>query len=545
MKKLLLIILFVVSVVLMYGAAKEEIAFDERLERTRYPVELDFKGTPLSDALSIISKTSNVTIVASSTIANLPIDLYLPKGQTLKRVIDTIKSTNGLTSKVVNDTMILSKDIENKITIGQKGKVVGKVVEIDKLTGIKGVTLSLGDDVNTLVLSDVGGAFIINDVEPGTYILKATMRDYRPSGEIVEVKAGGVTQVEVVLTRLQGTKGIESLEKENKELGKVIDKNGAIADTEKVEILYADPKEVKESLEKIVTLDSIAIAGNSLILKGISDNLKTAKNMITDLDKPKRQVRIKAKIWDVKKEVANTLGMDMLAGRASKNESSLSSVWPYKKAGNGTEFGNVAMGSTGMKLNFTGFLGSADDVFSLTLDMLKQTQDSEITAEPSVVTLDGKSASINITQEVIVGQTETTDDDGKTTKEPLFKEAGVVMEVTPTVKPDGKTVELEIYSKISRFIPTTNYDATSAEDKQETKTKIIVRNGETIRIGGLTRVDRGSSENKVPILGDIPVLGTLFKKNIESNVERNLYVEITPEIIELGRNAVQVEAAAK
>ena len=83
------------------------------------------------------------------------------------------------------------------------GKVVGKVVEIDKMTGIKGVTLSLGDDVNTLVLSDVGGAFIINDVKAGTYILKATMRDYKPSGEIVEVKPNGVTQITVILSRLK------------------------------------------------------------------------------------------------------------------------------------------------------------------------------------------------------------------------------------------------------------------------------------------------------------------------------------------------------
>jgi hypothetical protein len=175
--------------------------------------------------------------------------------------------------------MILSKETGTKDQIKAKGKVVGKVMEIDKLTGIKGVTLSLGDDVNTLVLSDVGGAFIINDVEPGTYILKATMRDYKPSGEIVEVKSNGVTTVEVVLARLQGAKGMEALEKDNKELGKVVEKNGAIADTEKVEILYADPKEVKDSLEKIVTLDSIAVAGNSLILKGISDNIKTAKRL--------------------------------------------------------------------------------------------------------------------------------------------------------------------------------------------------------------------------------------------------------------------------
>ena len=164
MKKILLLILFTLSVFFAYGATKEEIMFEDKLDKTKYPVELDFKGTPLSDTLSIISKTSGVTIVAAAPIANLPIDLYLPKGQTLRRIIETIKNTNGLISIVNGDTMILSKETGTKDQIKAKGKVVGKVMEIDKLTGIKGVTLSLGDDVNTLVLSDVGGAFIINDV---------------------------------------------------------------------------------------------------------------------------------------------------------------------------------------------------------------------------------------------------------------------------------------------------------------------------------------------------------------------------------------------
>lgn len=81
MKKLMLLILFTFSVIMMYGATKEEIAFEERLERTRYPVELDFKGTPLSDVLGIISKMSGITIVASSNTVNMPVDLYLPRGQ--------------------------------------------------------------------------------------------------------------------------------------------------------------------------------------------------------------------------------------------------------------------------------------------------------------------------------------------------------------------------------------------------------------------------------------------------------------------------------
>ena len=153
--KLVAILLVLFSVFISYAASQgEQTDFEDKLEETKYPVELDFKGTPLSDALSIISKTSNISIVAASDVADLPIDLYLPTGQNLKKIIDTIKSTNGLVSKIVNGTMILTEKIEIVDTI-LKGQVLGKVTEIDKITGIKGVTLSILDNMLPVLLFSI------------------------------------------------------------------------------------------------------------------------------------------------------------------------------------------------------------------------------------------------------------------------------------------------------------------------------------------------------------------------------------------------------
>lgn len=540
MKKLLMLILFTFTVIMMYGATKEEIVFEERLERTKYPVELDFKGTALSDVLGIISKMSGITIVASSDTVNMPVDLYLPRGQNLKKIIDTLKTTNGLTSKLINDTMVLSK-AGTGITPPERiaGKVVGKVVEIDKMTGIKGVTLSLGDDVNTLVLSDVGGAFIINDVNAGTYILKATMRDYKPSGEIVEVKPNGVTQITVILSRLKSD--IDVIDVTKKEPGKVVAANGTTSDTKVVPIKYADPEEIKKNIEKVVPLTSIVVnpKTNSLTLIGIMDNIKTAENMIELQDVPIRQVRIRAKIWDVSKSLADTIEGNVYSGRASKNGSSnaaSTSVEADAASGDGSNFFTGKIGS-GMLLGFTGFLGSETDVLSATFKYTRTTTDAQLMSEPSIVAMDGESAELKVVTEVVVGESESTDSDGNTTKEPLFKEAGTILTVTPSVKSDNKTIQIDIKTEVSEYVNDTNYGAAAGKKSQNTSTKVVVKDGETVRIGGLTTTSKDNTQVKVPILGDIPLLGNLFKYEKKSNIERNLYIELTPEIIDTVRSS--------
>lgn len=537
MKKLMLLILFTFSVIMMYGATKEEIAFEERLERTRYPVELDFKGTPLSDVLGIISKMSGITIVASSNTVNMPVDLYLPRGQNLKKIVDTLKTTNGLTSKLINDTMVLQKETGIKDDKISYGKVVGKVVEIDKMTGIKGVTLSLGDDVNTLVLSDVGGAFIINDVNAGTYILKATMRDYKPSGEIVEVKPNGVTQITIILSRLKSDAAPVIGIDDKKEPGKVVAANGTTSDTKVIPIKYADPEEIKKNLEKVVPLSSIVVnpKTNSLTLIGMMDNIKTAENMIELQDVPIRQVRIRAKIWDVSKTAGDTIEGNLYGGRASKKGSE--AVATLAKTGDGSNYYNGALGSSGLALGFTGFLGNESDVISAVFTYLRSTQDAELMSEPSIVAMDGGTAELKVITEVAVGEKESTDDDGNTTKEPLFKEAGTILSVIPSIKSDNKTIQIEIKTEISEYVASTEYEKSSGRKSQNASTKVVVRDGETIRIGGLTTSQRSVAEAKVPILGDIPLIGYLFKKSQTSNTERNLYIELTPEIIDTTRGS--------
>lgn len=509
-KTLVTLLLMIFSVILCYGADAD---FEKKLKTIRIPSESDFKGQPLSDVLSSISKISNVSIVAASEVADLKIDLYLPSNQTLEKIIETIKTTNGLIGEIRNDTLILKRASTRTIETIKYGKVVGKVTEIDKITGIKGVTLSLGDDVNTLVMSDVGGAFIMDNVKPGTYILKAVSKGYVPTSEIIEVKPAEDTKINLVLAKLSTGPARPGTE-EKGAIGKVITDKGDIKNTKMIEVTYADPGEIKSIVAPIVPLDNIVIdpKNNVLILIGTEDNIATAETLIKKLDVSTKQIRIKARIFDVNKSNANSLGINWNVG---------------KKDGDYDFTGKAGYNNQGLTLTFSDV---AEDALKASLDILASTSDAKIEAEPSVVTLNGEKARLAVTDEEIVGTTDVTNKDGSSSRAPLFKEAGIVLEVTPSIKTD-KTILVDIYCKVSKFSNDAVY-SNAAEKKSDTKTKIRVKNGEPIRIGGLLRKDTTKGVSKVPLLGDIPIIGMAFRNTLQNEINRELWIEIIPEVID-------------
>lgn len=509
-KTILTLLLLILASVMCYGADAD---FEKKLKTIRIPSESDFKGQPLSDVLSSISKISNVSIVAAAEVADLKIDLYLPSNQTLEKIIETIKTTNGLIGEIRNDTLILSRA---RTIITQQirfGKVVGKVTEIDKITGIKGVTLSLGDDVNTLVMSDVGGAFIMDNVKPGTYILKAVSKGYVPTSEIIEVKPAEDTKINLVLAKLSAGPARPGSE-EKGTIGKVITEKGDIKNTKMIEVTYADPAEIKAIVSPIVPLDNIVIdpKNNVLILIGTEDNISTAETLIRKLDVSTKQIRIKARIFDVNKSNANSLGIN----------------WNIAKKDGDYDFGAKA-GYSQLGLNLT-FSDVVTDALKASLDILASTSDAKIEAEPSIVTLNGEPARLAVTDEEIVGYLDETNKDGSSSRAPLFKEAGIVLEVTPSIKTD-KTILVDIYCKVSKFSNDAVY-SNAAEKKSDTKTKIRVKNGEPIRIGGLIRKDSTKGISKVPFLGDIPLIGAMFRNTLSNEINRELWIEIIPEVID-------------
>jgi type II secretory pathway component GspD/PulD (secretin) len=154
--------------------------------------------------------------------------------------------------------------------------------------------------------------------------------------------------------------------------------------------------------------------------------------------------------------------------------------------------------------------------------------DSELLANPVVVTLENQKASINISQEFPFRETQETGNGGVVSSTE-FKDIGTVLEVTPQITFDRKIIA-EIAAKQSNLIGFTQ-DGIPIEAKREAETTMRMEDGQTVYIAGLRRYDESIGDSKVPFLGDIPVLNFFFKKHKSEKTNNELMVFLTCNII--------------
>jgi general secretion pathway protein D len=156
---------------------------------------------------------------------------------------------------------------------------------------------------------------------------------------------------------------------------------------------------------------------------------------------------------------------------------------------------------------------------------------AEVLAEPTILTIDNQEAEISITSHVAMAKKTTISAEGTITIEPVYGDVGVILKVTPHVNNDDfvtMTIEPEVSSAArSAYFPDEAVDTR----KRTARTTVMAQDGETIVIGGLVRKDINETHFKVPLLGDIPLLGRLFRKSVESEVDNEVMVFLTPRIL--------------
>jgi general secretion pathway protein D len=180
-----------------------------------------------------------------------------------------------------------------------------------------------------------------------------------------------------------------------------------------------------------------------------------------------------------------------------------------------------------------GFLiGGVKDGWGAVLQAVSTDTNSNILATPHLTTLDNEEAFFIVGQEVPVITGSTT---GSANANPFQsvdrKEVGIKLKVTPQIN-EGDAVQLLIEQEVSSVSGATSVDI--IVNKREIKTTVIVDDGGTIVLGGLIDEDVQESVSKVPLLGDIPILGHLFKSTTTSMRKRNLMVFIRPTIVRDG-----------
>ncbi|WP_162178390.1 secretin N-terminal domain-containing protein [Pseudidiomarina atlantica] len=197
------------------------------------------------------------------------------------------------------------------------------------------------------------------------------------------------------------------------------------------------------------------------------------------------------------------------------------------------EYSGGTLGSFGVN-DLGGFALNWVDGFDRFIARLQQSTNLvNVISNPTLVVRDGVAASINVGNDIpTVGSTTFTEDLQSQTQSVTYRKTGVQLSVTPTINAQGLVV-LQINQTISNTSPTGPSVAGNPSIFERTiTTEVIAQSGQTILLGGLISENTSSGDSKVPIMGDIPVLGNLFKSESESKEKTELVIFITPRIIE-------------
>lgn len=277
---------------------------------------------------------------------------------------------------------------------------------------------------------------------------------------------------------------------------------------------------------------------NQLFVTDTPTKLEEMKALLATLDVPVRQVMIEARIVEARDTFGRSLGVKFGGGAVGSNAAMTSSQFlPDGNSGTSTKFpsGNfvnlpasVAGVNTVGQVAFSVFNSSMSRFLSLELSALEAEGDGKIISNPRLVTADQNKALIEQGTEYPYS---VTAPNGATTI--AFKKAVLKLEVTPQITPEGDIIlDLDV-NKDSRGETTTQGVAI---DTKHVKTQVLVENGGTVVIGGIFELEETNQLNKVPLFGDLPVLGHLFRSNTKASSKREMLVFITPRMLSQARS---------
>ena len=198
------------------------------------------------------------------------------------------------------------------------------------------------------------------------------------------------------------------------------------------------------------------------------------------------------------------------------------------------ENGNYSLGTAGLGENPAGIAWALTGTnYNIAISLLESDNQVEILSSPRLVVRDGESANINVGSEIpiVVGQTNSIENPDNIQQQIQYRNTGVILNVTPTINAKG-LVNMAVTQEVSE----------AGEDKipginspiilnRSISTFVSAKSGQTVVLGGLISENNSNNEAKVPLLGDIPVLGKLFQKGSDSKVRTELVIMITPKVL--------------
>jgi type IV pilus assembly protein PilQ len=322
-------------------------------------------------------------------------------------------------------------------------------------------------------------------------------------------------------------------------------------ETSVVRVNYAKAKDLTKSIEGSLTKGRGKVIAdensNSLILTDTRSRIGNLTDFVRGLDIRTPQVSIKAKIVFVDRTDIEQLGLRYDLGNNTQFFNQLiqrddpktgqqfkPNVYTVDLGGNSVSaVGNASQTIVGSALDliFSTALGG----FNLTtfLSALERMDLSDIQAEPVVTTLDNRKADILVGEETPVRVVDAGNGSGSATATVQFKETGIRLTVTPHVT-SNRQIGMELHTERSSIKEVTATDLGFVFQTQRADNQLLVNDGETAVIGGLTVTEVTSSRSGIPLLSGLPIIGKLFSFSSNQENRRDLIILVTPRIIDDG-----------
>ena len=386
---------------------------------------------------------------------------------------------------------------DRKESIDLKFKEANLVEVINMLAEKGKYNIVMGSGVSGKVTFDLHGVTVLDALEAA---LKINGYGYEKKGDIIYVKPAA--QIEAIKDQPAQTLEVPET---------------VLLQVRSFKLNYADASEVitllKESGSRYGKIN-INKSNNVIIVEDTDENISKIESILKDIDAIPRQVLIEAKILEIRLSDDTQLGVDW---------SEVSSSGKATMTVQGANFSVLpSVGTPGL------FFNAVTPNFNMFLDALQQKGDLKTLATPKLIALDNKEAQIIIGGRL--GYRVTTTINQVTTESIEFLDIGTMLKITPRIGDDGNIL-LSIYPKISDGVIT---QGLPSETTTEVTTRVVIRNGESIFIGGLIRDRKEKASKRIPVLGSIPFIGALFGSSTESVTRTETIVVITPHIVYSG-----------
>ena len=490
-------------------------------------------------------------------------DIYrvIPSQEGIKNFTEDGNLQGSIDSEVIKLRFSSAKDIVNAVKpiVGVRSYIVAlnndREVLIaddeDNIRRVKDIIRTLDSELDTSIsefklknLSAIEALRLINSLksDPNTRFDKLAVATFQGSNKLIfsgplEI----VTRAKRVISQLD-------LDNNLNENTKVIYLNYS-----KAEDILKILKDISSSFNQEQNIDYKTVITsheetNSIVIRSNPQTIKTLSSIVEQLDIRRPQVFVEAIIVEISDESAKALGVDTIySGDSTDNIPVALTRFPSTNSpdllalaasadddsnlGASTSAASSLLGTRGLVAG-VGNLIDGEDNFAMLLSVLKEDQNSNILSTPSAVVMDNEEASLLVGQEIPVTSGESLGSNNLTPfRTTTREEIGIKLEVKPQIN-EADSVALFIRQEVSSIAGSQLPNSSDLiTNKREIETTVLADNGEILVLGGLISEDVQESVNKVPLLGDLPIIGALFRSSAMSVQEKNLMIFLRPTIL--------------